>query len=241
MQPVVAITSYTTRAAWGSWSVPSTLVPHEYVTAVHGAGGVPVVVPVLDPVYAARLLARFDALVLSGGPDVHPGRYGDSVPAVADAYDEARDAWELALVAEAERVGLPLLGICRGMQLLNVARGGSLIAHLPSVVGHDHHSPGPGSYGQVNVELSGTLASLLSERTTVTCHHHQAVSTLGSGLRPVAVASDGVIEAVEDPSKLFVVGVQWHAEHGRDASLFEALVNATHSSPAVGVGPGDDS
>jgi putative glutamine amidotransferase len=230
--PVIGISAYDDMAAWGAWQVQAAIVPEAYVRSVAGAGGVPVILPVGGD--AAGQVASVDGLVLTGGPDVAPAHYGADAHAESKAASAARDAHELALAGAATAVGVPVLAVCRGLQLLNVARGGTLLQHLPDVVGHADHGPAPGTYGRhaVAVAPGSHLASALG-RDEVTVHsaHHQAVDVPGTGLEPVAWAPDGTPEAYEDPGAPFVVGVQWHPEVGDDLSLFQALVAAAQARP----------
>jgi putative glutamine amidotransferase len=242
VRPVVGISSYATRAAWGVWDVEATLAPQAYVDAVLAAGGLPVVLPVL-PGLAGGLLDRLDAVLLAGGPDVDPVRYGAEPGPDTQPPSRARDAAETELIAGAVARGLPVLGICRGLQVLNVARGGTLIQHLPDVVDGALHCPAPGRYGphEVRVAAGSLLAAVLGgpgrdpvHRTTVPSYHHQAVDELGSGLVATAWAEDGLIEAAEDPRLPFCVGVQWHPEVGDDPALFLGLVAAARDREAAG-------
>ncbi len=223
---MVGITTYAEPARWGPWNCPAVLVPADYVRQVSAAGGVPVLLP---PIAGdVEVLDRLDALVLAGGADVDPARYGAersprTGPAAAD-----RDEAELALLAGAVDRDLPVLAVCRGLQLLTVLRGGTLVQHLPDVVGSDVHVPAPGTYGDnpVRIAAGSRLAALVGERAVWACHHHQAVDELGGGLTAVAWAEDGTVEAAELDSARFVVGVQGHPEVGDDARLFTGLVAA---------------
>ncbi len=206
---------------------PLLSVPEDYLQAVADGGGMPVVVPVGFPVDG--LVTALDALVLCGGPDVDPARYGASRDERTSPPQTRRDTTEIELVGAAGRLGLPLLAICRGMQVLNVARGGTLVQHLPDRVGHDGHAPAPGQFGrhEVTPVARTVLASVLgSASIEVESAHHQATDRLGNDLVVSAVASDGTIEAIEDPEQGFLVGVQWHPEVGTDRRLFRALVAA---------------
>jgi len=225
MRPVIGITSYAQDAKWGVWHVPAALVPLAYVDAVERAGGRAVLIPPSEE-GVEETLAALDAVIFSGGADVDPSRYGADPHPETDTPQTRRDAGEMALLKAALERDMPVLAICRGFQLLNVARGGDLIQHLPEEVGHDVHKEVPGEFAVHPVEVKdGTrLADLVGERSDVTSHHHQALGRVGEGLVETAWAADGTLEAVEDPSRRFTVGVQWHPEAGEDAALFEALV-----------------
>lgn len=230
-RPVIGITSYIEPAAWGVWrNVPAALVPHRYVRHVHEAGGIAVVLPPLaEPVSdeAVIVLQRLDGLVLAGGVDVEPARYGEQPQATVQEPRRDRDASELALVQRAVEVDLPLLGICRGMQVMAVAGGGSLVQHLPDKIGTADHSPGPASYGRtvIDIEAGSRLCDVLGGRVEVSCYHHQGVAA-HPGYAPSAWASDGTLEAIEATDARWRLGVQWHPEAGSDPRLFEALVAA---------------
>ncbi len=239
-RPVIGLSAYCELASWGVWTEQATLTPHDYITAVADAGGVPVVLPPVPGVEAA--LDRLDGLIIIGGPDLEPGRYGQQPDPTTTAVRPERDAAEVTLLRATLTAGLPLLGVCRGMQLMNVALGGTLIQHLPDVVGHDGHSPTPGTMGEhkVTVAPASKLAALLGGQPVpggalcVPTHHHQGIDKLGDGLTASAWADDGLIEAIEladadsdgDAGRRFVIGVQWHPEAGTDLSLFRALVAA---------------
>jgi len=228
-RPVVGLTTYRQEASWGTWrQVEADLLPSDYARSIERAGGVPLLLPpVAAPGAAGDVLARLDGLLIAGGADVNPARYGQEPdPSVVGWYDD-RDAWELALLAEAERLRLPLLGICRGMQLMAVAAGGSLVQHLPDVVGHGAHGGGPTSYGaaSVRVDAEGRVAELVAPEITVPVHHHQAVAQ-HPGYRPVAHDADGVLQAMEADGDRFAVGVQWHPETDADPGLFDGLIAA---------------
>jgi putative glutamine amidotransferase len=204
-----------------------------YTDAVVGAGALPFVLPVLDPAEAVEVLSGLDGLLLTGGGDVAASCYGKDPAPEAYGVDAGRDAWELAVVAAARAAGLPILGLCRGLQVLNVAAGGTLIQHLP--VGtddsHKQYERDWETVHTVEVDPDSLLARITGQRTFgVNTLHHQAVADVGAGLRPVAWAPDGVIEAVESVDDDALLGVQWHPElitnhppHGR---LFAWLVQA---------------
>jgi putative glutamine amidotransferase len=230
-QPVIGISSYCLQARWGSWDLPAVLLPRRYTEMVARAGGLPVLLPPLPRV--ADTLSRLDGLVLSGGGDIDPAVYGAARDPATGPASADRDTAELELCRRALADGVPVLAICRGLQVVNVALGGTLHQHLPDLTGHDGHSPDPGGYGSHNVSIApgSRLAGLLGgTETAVPTHHHQAIDRLGTGLAAAAWADDGVIEAAEPagsggPASL-VAAVQWHPEAGHDPSLFTALVAA---------------
>ncbi|GHF20585.1 glutamine amidotransferase [Amycolatopsis deserti] len=223
-KPVMGLTTYTEKASWGVWHTDAALLPSSYVDSVRNVGGIPVLLPAGD----TDVLSAVDALILTGGADVEPHRYGQQ-PQDKTVTRPERDAFEFALVRAALDRGMPVLGVCRGMQVLNVALGGSLTQHLPDRVGHSEHQPSPGVYGPTHVTLAdgSRVAGILGAQTKCQCYHHQAVEELGDGLRAVGWAADGTIEAVELPGADFVVGVQWHPEQDtQEVRLFAALVAA---------------
>ena len=225
MRPVVGITSYAQEASWGVWHVPAALVPLAYVDAVERAGGRALVVPPAEE-DVEETLDVLDGIVFSGGADVDPARYGAEAHPESDTPQTRRDAGELALLSASLERDMPTLAICRGAQLLNVARGGDLVQHLPEHVGSDDHKRIPGEFAvhPVEIKAGSRLAAIVGPGPQVTSHHHQALGTVGDGLVETAWAADGTLEAVEDPALRFAVGVQWHPEAGEDARLFEALV-----------------
>jgi gamma-glutamyl-gamma-aminobutyrate hydrolase PuuD len=225
MRPLVGITTYVTTATFGAWEEESALVPADYVRAVDRAGGRPLLIPPSDDGLEETLDA-LDGLILSGGSDLDPGTYGHEPHPETRGVHEERDRAELALLQGALERDLPLLAVCRGSQILNVGLGGDLVQHLPEVVGHDEHKHTPGQYADHDVTLEpGTrLAGLLGDHAPVKSHHHQGFGRLGNGLREAARAHDGTLEALEDPSRRFTLGVLWHPEAGEDQRLFEAFV-----------------
>jgi putative glutamine amidotransferase len=223
-KPVVGITTYLTRAAWGAWDLEAALVPAAYVRAVVSAGGVPLLVP--PGASAEETLDAIDGLVFSGGSDLDPELYGEEAHPETDGVVRERDDFELELMRAALARDLPVLAICRGSQVLNVALGGDLEQHVPDRVAADTHKQTPGVFADHDVEvLGGTrLASIVGDRTDVKSHHHQGYGELGEGLRESARAADGTVEALEDPTRRFTLGVLWHPEEGEDLALFNALV-----------------
>ncbi len=228
-RPVIGVTAYREPARWGSWDATAVLVPDRYVGRVAAAGGLPVVVPPDEAVAdsAPDLLPRLDGLLLVGGADVDPARYGQSPHPRAETPRPVRDQAELSLVRAALDADLPLLGICRGMQVMAVAFGGALNQHLPDVVRHERHRPAPGVYGRHGARFAaGSLAAaILGESLEVNSYHHQAVSDPGK-LTVTGWADDDTVETLEDPTRRFALGVQWHPEQDEDLRLFEALVRA---------------
>jgi putative glutamine amidotransferase len=230
-RPVVGLTCYVEAVTRGVWADQrSAAVPHAYVRAVEEAGAVVLVVPPradADTTLAAEVLEVVDGLVIAGGADVDPARYQQPRHALVQESREDRDTSELLLAQAAAEQEVPLLGICRGMQVMAVAAGGLLEQHLPDRVGHDDHSPEPGVYGSHAVEtVPGTrLHDLLGPRSVVPTYHHQSVLT-HPGFVPSAWAEDGTLEAMEDPDAPFRLAVQWHPEVGEDPRLFEAFVAA---------------
>jgi putative glutamine amidotransferase len=227
-RPLIGLTSYQEQARWTVWDLPAVLLPTKYVNAVVAAGGLPVLLPP-DPGTVEAILPRLDGLVLSGGPDIDPARYGATALETTGAPRPDRDDAEHRLLTAAGAAGVPMLGICRGLQLLNVVRGGTLHQHLPDVLGSTEHAPAPAVYGRHRVDVSAdSLLARTLNRTEldVATYHHQAIDRLGSGLTVSALAPDGTIEAVEDPSLPFFLAVQWHPEVDDDRSLFSALVAA---------------
>lgn len=227
-RPLIGIPTYLERARFGVWDQEATLLPREYADTVVRAGGIPVLLPPMADGQAG-LVARLDGLLLSGGADVDPARYGwEPDPATEDPRPD-RDAFEFPLVARALAADLPVLAVCRGMQVLNCALGGTLHQHLPRHVGTDTHRPRPGVWGTTRVTLvpGSRTAALLGPETKVSCHHHQAVADVADRLTVVGTADDGTIEAVEAAGARFLLGVQWHPEQeSSDDRLVVALVEA---------------
>ena len=225
-KPVVGITTYLTPARWGVWEMAAALIPYDYVRAVEEAGGRALLVPPSED-GVEETLDAVDALVFSGGSDLDPALYGQQPHPQTDGVVVERDRAELELLQAALARDMPVLAICRGSQVLNVARGGDLVQHLPDVVGDEKHKHTPGAWADHDVEIDdGTRLGeqLGGDRAPVKSHHHQGFGRLGEGLRVSAHADDGTIEALEDPDARFAVGVLWHPEAGEDRKLFEGLV-----------------
>ncbi|MGV9884885.1 gamma-glutamyl-gamma-aminobutyrate hydrolase family protein [Streptomyces sp. NPDC003006] len=223
-RPLIGVSTYLeSKVAWGVWELPAALLPAGYPRLVQRAGGIAAMLPPDDPSYARSVVARLDGVVIAGGPDVEPARYGAEREERTGPPARERDTWELALIEAALATGTPLLGICRGMQLLNVALGGTLVQHM------EGHAERVGVFGTHAVKpVPGTLyASIAPDASTdVPTYHHQAVDRLGKDLAPSAHAADGTIEAIELPSPAWVLGVQWHPEMGEDTRVMTALVRA---------------
>jgi putative glutamine amidotransferase len=253
MKPVIGLSTYAEPARWAAWQAPAALLPLSYATQVVAAGGVPVLLPPVPGIVEAA--TRLDGLVLTGGGDIDPAAYGMAPHPRTGPVSDERDRAELELLAAALEAGLPVLGICRGLQLLNIARGGTLHQHLADLwppaegppaegpPGDDGHTPQPGTFGShpVRVAAGSMLAGILQadQPFEVPTAHHQAIDRLGAGLTATAWAADGIIEAVElagGAHHPFVLAVQWHPEAGDDPRLFQALVAAAHGQPLVTAG-----
>lgn len=234
---MIGICAAVERVSWGAWEgYEVTLVPRNYVRCVQRAGGIALVLP---PDSAAAedpdlLLDRIDGLMLAGGADVDPGSYG------AEPHPETRGTWpdrdrfEIALARRALERNMPLLGICRGMQILNVALGGTLVQHLPESLGSEAHRTVAGTFSEHHVRLDrGSLAcSAAGVRSFVVwSHHHQGVEDLGEGLKVTGwSAEDALPEAIEMPGKRFALGVIWHPEEDESSQVIDALVEAARGS-----------
>jgi putative glutamine amidotransferase len=236
-RPIIGITCYVEEVVRGVWaSMPHALLPYEYVTKIERAGGIAVLIPPradADSQMARAVLERLDGLMLAGGVDVDPHRYAAQPhPSVQEARPD-RDAFELALAEVTRLWDTPVLGVCRGMQVMAVAAGGTLEQHLPDLVGHDEHSPAPGVYGAHSVRTveGTTVSALLGEQVVIPSYHHQSVSSHPDYV-PAAWAPDGTLEAMESPDARFRLAVQWHPEAGQDDRLFDAFVSACAQAAA---------
>ena len=226
-KPLIGVTTYLEPASWGVWVREAALLPISYLRSVERSGGIPVLLPPLESLTGIEgLLDALDGIIIAGGPDVDPVLYGAERHEATGSPHPRRDRFELGLVRAVIAADLPFLAICRGMQLLNVARGGQLIQHLPDVVAHDGHAPNPGRFAKHRVQISesSAIGKILGEVADVPTYHHQAVQRLGKGLVAVAWAKDQVVEALELQGHRFGLAVQWHPEEGEDLRLFEALV-----------------
>jgi putative glutamine amidotransferase len=233
-RPVVGLTTYLEQVQSDGWDVPAGYLSSNYFEGVISAGGIAMLLPPqpVDPEIASSVIDSLDGLVITGGYDLDPATYGQQPHPTTDQPRTARDAFEFALLRGALQRGLPVLGICRGIQVLNVAFGGTLHQHLPEVLGHKRHRAGGGVFTRLPVRIvAGTrLADLLGESAEAACYHHQAIDKVGNGLVVSASDADGVVEALELPGDGFVLAVQWHPEQTLDdLRLFKAVVDAARS------------
>ena len=230
-RPLIGVTTYFEAARWGVWVREAALIPASYLRAVERAGGVPVLVPPVGAGGAESVIRGLDGIIFAGGGDVDPSLYGAERHDQTSEPQPMRDRAELTLLRAVIEADLPFLAICRGLQLLNVARGGILIQHLPEVVGNTNHAPAPGKVGShpVQISITSAVGKILGDNAAVPTYHHQAIKRLGKGLVAVAWTEDQVVEAVELQGHRFGIGVQWHPEEGDDIRLFEALVSESRS------------
>jgi putative glutamine amidotransferase len=242
-RPVIGICTVLEKARWSVWELDAALLPMNYVQAVQRAGGMALMLPPDDRLVEEpdEVLALLDGLILAGGADIDPASYGaEPDPHTVDTMPE-RDRFEIALVRGAIERDLPVLGICRGMQLINVALGGTLIQHLPDRFGHGEHRRVVGSFDgsehQVNLADGSVAAAAAGEPVhTTKSHHHQGVDCLGAGLvvSGVSALDDELTEAIEVPGKRFALGVQWHPEADEDSAVIAALVAAAARTALAG-------
>lgn len=245
-RPVLGLSTYLQQAQTGVWDVRASFLPASYINGVSRAAGVAVLLPPqpVDPDGVARVLDGLDGLILTGGPDIDPAAYGHQRHPATGEPGHDRDAWELALAQEALGRRLPVLGVCRGAQVLNVALGGTLHQHLPDLLGHTDHQKGNAVFGTSAVRtVPGTrLAGIVGGSLDARCYHHQAIDRLGAGLIVSARDGAGVIEAIEldravQPEQ-WVVAVQWHPEESlEDLRLFTGIVEAAAEYAARGKVP----
>lgn len=240
-RPLIGVTTSEVREAESVIQTPEGDPPRRemalgltYLKAIEAAGGLPVVIPPLPPEAVEAMLEHLDGVCLSGGPDVDPATYGKNEHPALGPTEPDLDRAELAVARSADARRLPILAICRGAQVLNIARGGTLHQHIPELgesIGHRQPNPGEEPTHTVRVDPDSKLAEILGkDRVEVNSFHHQAVANLGEKLRAVAWADDGLVEAIEDPSRRFLLGVQWHAEtldhFPEGATLFRRFVEA---------------
>jgi len=241
VRPIVAVSAWMEEARWLAFKGKVALLEQAYLARIGSAGGIPVIVPP-EPATAAEVVGAIDALVIGGGGDVDPALYGQPRDtATVTAGDARQDSGELALAKAAIGRGLPVLAVCRGCQVLNVLYGGSLIQDVSAAAGPvAHFAGGPGLDSEdyiphrVRAAPGSLLASTLGTEFDVPSWHHQAVGEVGTGLEAVGRADDDLIEAIEDPEREFVLGVQWHPEAGTGNELFEALVGAAEARRSAG-------
>jgi anthranilate synthase component 2/putative glutamine amidotransferase len=247
-RPIIGLTTYRQTTSWGAWHREAALIPATYLDVLVRAGAQPVLLPpihdtvdvpsvgtdvapkVPEPSGLDAVCDGLDGLVLAGGGDVGPSRYDQTPDSRTAGTSEDRDRLEFDVLRLALERDMPVLAVCRGLQVLNVALGGDLVQHLPDRIGSDAHHPGPGAFASVMVttEHDSHVGRLCGARVEVLCSHHQALDHLGRGLRITASSDDGVVEAAELEARTFVVGVQWHPEETGDTRLFEGLVAASY-------------
>jgi putative glutamine amidotransferase len=231
-RPVIGVCTALERARWSVWDQQAFLLPRSYIDAVQRAGGLAIMLPPDDHAIGDpdAVLDLVDGLVLAGGADIDPDAYGEERHRKTVGTVPERDTFEIALTRRAFERDMPLLGICRGMQLMNVARGGTLLQHLPESHGHHEHRRNPGSFDGADHDVrlaEGSLAARAAGETThgTKSHHHQGVDRLGDGLEVTGWSTvDELPEAIELPGSRFALGVQWHPEADETSRLIEALV-----------------
>jgi putative glutamine amidotransferase len=229
-KPLIGVTTYREQSRWGVWDEPADVLHAVYARSIEAAGGVAVLLPSSDADAALAVVARLDGLVIAGGADVDPWQYGAEPDTHTAGWRLDRDTWELSLLDAAWDARLPVLGICRGMQVMAVHAGGTLDQHIPDLVGTDDHSPGGDEFGEIEVDVvPGTrLAAAIGDRGEVACHHHQSVRE-HPGFMASARAADGTLEAMEREDRPYWMAVQWHPETREDAGLFRSLVEAAQN------------
>lgn len=234
-QPVIGITTYRQQAKTGVWDVDAAFLHSGYIESVSRAGGIAVLLPPqpASADVANRVLDGLDGLIFAGGRDVNPDRYNQPAGEHTDQPDLRRDDWEFALVGAALARELPILFICRGAQVLNVHRGGTLFQHLPDVVGSDDYQRGDAQFTdlEMSVVAGSMLESIVGSTVNGNVYHHQAIDGVGAGLTVTARSKDGVVEALEVDDYPFGVALQWHPEvtSEHDGRLFDALITAARN------------
>lgn len=226
--PLIGVTTYLERAQQGVWDVRAAFLPEQYLRSVTASGGIALLLAPQAAEVADAAIAGMDGLILTGGADVQPELYDEARHPQTDAARADRDAWEMALFRAAERRRMPVLAICRGLQLVNVARGGSLHQHLPEWLGTERYRVGGGVFAEnpVEVDSDSALAGVLGAgEFRVHSYHHQGIDRVGEGLTVAARSDDGLVQAFEDTRDGYLVGVQWHPEeNAENRRLFEDLV-----------------
>jgi putative glutamine amidotransferase len=235
-RPLIGVCAAVEQASFGVWTLePATLLPLTYATSIERAGGMPALLPP-DPTTVENpdeLLDRIDALVLGGGADIDPGSQGVEAHPETIGTNPARDRFEMSLARRAVERGMPLLGVCRGMQVMNVAYGGTLVQHLPESLGHERHRPVPGTWTEHDVRIEpGSLAARMvgAERLTVKSHHHQGIDAVADTLKPTAWDTDDEsVEALESADGAFALGVLWHPEEDPEDHVIPAFIEQARS------------
>lgn len=242
VRPLIGLTAYAQQVKYGNNDLQAGMLPMTYVKAVHATGGRAVLITPDDP--GTDVLDSLDGIMFSGGGDIDPAHWNEELHPASD-IDEARDTSELMLMKAALDRDLPILGVCRGLQVMAVASGGSLHQHLPDVIGHDRHRASPGTdplaadasaYGRHDVVIKpgSQAAALLGERLTVNSFHHQGINDPGTFTPTGWCPDDQVIEIIEDPDRYFALGVQWHPERTGDLRVFAALAEAASRRSRAG-------
>ncbi|HLS14116.1 MAG TPA: gamma-glutamyl-gamma-aminobutyrate hydrolase family protein [Beutenbergiaceae bacterium] len=222
-RPRIGLTTYYKQASWGDWQRTAAIVPAPYIEAVTATGAVPLLLP--PPGAEADVLEVLDGLIVIGGADLDPATYG-AEPHPLTEPEPIRDGADLTLTRAALDTGMPLLAICRGIQVLNVALGGTVLQHVPDAIGHDRYRPAPGRFGEVSfrTEPGSRIAAVLGERATAPCYHHQALDQVADSLRVTARSEEGLVQAAEPEGPAWVLGVQFHPEENDgDRRLFAEL------------------
>ena len=226
MRPVIGITCFLRDASYGEWNSHAAILPSDYLSKIDESGGTPLIIPPLGDM--TEVMGQLDGLIISGGPDIDPVNYSQNPDEHTSDFDRNQDEAEMVLIEYAMKNDIPILGICRGMQILSVAHGGHLHQHLDSTPGHEKHGGyfGDTSNHSVKVVKGSKLEQIMGDQIEVNSAHHQGVANPGS-LKVSAIAEhDGLIEAVEREDKKFCIGVQWHPERKGHDLLFSALIEA---------------